>query len=232
MTAEIKYDIEMIDVDELKPHPDNYRHHGAEQINHIIASLQANGFYRNLVIAEDNTILAGHGVLIASKQIGHKKVPCRRIPIAPNSSQALRIVVGDNEIAKLGEVDDRKLTEILRQIDKEIEDGLAGTGFDKMQLANLVMVTRHADEIADFEAAKEWVGLPSYETKDETRREELLIEISFQSAADRDRFIKESGLKIATRMGERKWSTMWPFRERHDVGAVKFEGVEPVAAAQ
>lgn len=220
----------MIDVDALKPHPDNYRYHGAEQISHIVASLQANGFYRNLVIAEDNTILAGHGVLIASKQAGHTKVPCRRLPLKPTDPRALRVLAGDNEIAKLGEVDDRKLTEILRQIDKEVEEGLLGTGFDKMQLANLVMVTRHADEIADFEAAKEWVGLPSYDTKDDTRQQESILEISFLTPADRDRFIAETGIKISMRTGDRKWSTVWPFRERHDVGAVKFEGVAESAA--
>ena len=57
--------IETIDIEKLIPHPDNYKEHPDQQLDHIIRSIEDHGFYRNVVIAKDNTILAGHGVVLA-----------------------------------------------------------------------------------------------------------------------------------------------------------------------
>ena len=56
------YPVEQFSPDQLKPHPRNYRDHPQDQIDHLIQSIRENGFYRNVVVANDNTILAGHGV--------------------------------------------------------------------------------------------------------------------------------------------------------------------------
>ena len=63
----------MTSVEDLTPHPQNYRDHPQDQIAHIVRSIEEHGFYRNVVVAKDNTILAGHGVVQAAQQLGMKK---------------------------------------------------------------------------------------------------------------------------------------------------------------
>jgi hypothetical protein len=58
---------ELIAIKELKPHPRNYRSHPEDQLVHLVNSIKQHGFYRNVVVAKDNTILAGHGVVPSFK---------------------------------------------------------------------------------------------------------------------------------------------------------------------
>ena len=120
--------IETIEVGKLKPHQRNYKEHPEQQLEHIIKSIEEHGFYRNIVIAKDNTILAGHGVVQASKLMGKQKVPVIRLDIDSDSTQALKVLTSDNEIGNLAMVDDRQLSEVLKDIlDEELD--LTGTGF-------------------------------------------------------------------------------------------------------
>lgn len=210
---------ENISITELRPHPKNYRKHPADQIAHIQASIKEHGFYRNIVLANDRVILAGHGVYEACKDMGMKEVPCIVLDIASNSVQALKILSGDNEIGHLAEIDDRALTDILKEIKDIDPDGLLGTGYDAMMLANLVMVTRPVSEIKDFDAAAEWVGMPEY---DEGKKR-FMVSIYFETEEDRGLFMeKHSDVSIMTR-GAEIWSGWWPARERKDLKSVKFE---------
>jgi hypothetical protein len=227
----MNYKAEIVDLLSLKPHPQNYRHHGVDQLEHIVASIKTHGIYRNVVAAKDGTILAGHGVVEALKKMGEKKVPIIRLDVAADDTRALKVLTGDNEIARLGEIDDRQLTEILRYIGQNDEEALIGTGFDEMMLANLVYVTRPSNEIEDFDAAREWVGLPVYDDQDETRSTDIVLEIKFKNEEDRDRFVAERDMKIGSTRGGRKWATTWPYIERNDASSVRFESAESEPAS-
>lgn len=216
--------VELVQIADLKPHPKNYRGHGKDQLEHIAHSIRKNGFYRNVVTAADGTILAGHGVVEACKTIGIDVVPIVRLPVAPTSAQALKVLAGDNEISNLGEVNDRLLSDILMEIKiDDVDYGLLGTGFDPEQLANLVYVTRPQSEIKDFDAAREWVGLPAYDSDDPTKSDELAITIVFANAADRERYVAETNLQVRCKRGGKKWSTLWPYQEKNDRSSLKFE---------
>lgn len=211
------FSTETIDVSLLKKHPRNYRKHPEDQLSHIIESIRAHGFYRNVVIARDNTILAGHGVIEASKKIGMDRVPVFRLDIAPDDPLALKVLTGDNEISKLSEVDDRMLSEILKQIQDTSEEGLLGTGYDENMLAALAFVTRPASEIKNFSAAAEWVGMPEYEAGEKP----IQLVVTFRNQADREEFVRISELSI-TGKNAATWSTWWPERETDDVSAIRF----------
>jgi ParB family chromosome partitioning protein len=92
-----------VDIELLKPHPRNYRHHPPDQIEHLKASLREHGVYRNVVAARDWTILAGHGLVLAAKELGWKAISTAKLDIKPDSPRALKILAGDNEIAHLAE---------------------------------------------------------------------------------------------------------------------------------
>jgi len=215
--------VEYVDINSLIPHSNNYRVHTEDQLDHIKASVQKNGIYRNIIIARGNIILAGHGVVEACKQLGMETVPVVRIDIDPNSVQAKKILIGDNEISNLGQVDDRLLSEILLEI-KEIDVGeLLGTGFDELQLANLIYVTRPASEIADFNEAREWTGLPEYDEEMDPSLRDYLIEIRFKSKKDREKFVKEKDIEIKVRKSEHRWITEWPKLQKDHKSSIKFE---------
>ena len=108
--------IETVPINNLKPHPQNYKEHPENQLDHIIKSINEHGFYRNVVIAKDDTILAGHGVVMACIKMGKKEIPCIRLDIESDSTQALKVLTSDNEITNLAQVDDRQLSEILKEI--------------------------------------------------------------------------------------------------------------------
>jgi len=212
------YSVEIVAISELKPHPKNYRAHPADQLDHIAASIQQHGFYRNVVTARDGTILAGHGVVEAAMKAGIYHVPVIRLDLDPDETRALKVLTGDNEISKLAEVDDRALTEMLKRIKEEDEAGLLGTGLDEQTLAALVFVTRPESEVADKDAAKEWVGLPEY--KGEPGAEKLIL--NFKTHDEKLRCFALLGLD-PTDSPRGVW---WPKRERDDLASVRLEEAE------
>ena len=200
--------LKTVAIEELHPHPRNYRGHPEDQIAHLIQSIKQNGIYRNVIIAKDNTILAGHGVVLAAKQMGIAEIPVYFLDIEPDDTRALKILAGDNELGHLAEINDRMLTEILKEI-KDIDiDGLLGTGYDEKMLANLVYVTRPESEIKDFNEAAEWVGMPSYEFG----QDPLRLIVSFRNAEDRMKFARKVGFKLT----EKTKSVWWPPKEEED----------------
>lgn len=213
----LEFNSELVEIDELKPHPRNYRTHPDDQVEHLEHSIKEHGFYRNVVISSDGVILAGHGVVEAAKKIGMERIPTVRLKIKSDDPQALKVVVGDNDIARLASVNDRALTEMLKEV-KDLDLGLIGTGYDERMLASLVMVTRPASEIADHNEAAEWVGMPEYDTSPKTP---ILI-ISFRTKEDRQKFADEMGYNVT----DSTKSVWWPPREREDLKAVKFEAGE------
>ena len=210
--------VEIVLLSDLKPHPRNYRTHPPDQLAHIIRSIEEHGIYRNVVVARDYTILAGHGVVKALTQMGRTEVPVMRLPIDPDSPQALKVLAGDNEIGHLAEVDDRMFTEILKEI-KDLGE-LMGTGYDDMMLANLVYVTRPESEIADFDEAAAWAdaGMPEFANG----AAPFKLVVSFRSEADRAEFAEKFELRILKREAK-TWATWWPYRGPEDHSALRFE---------
>ena len=95
----------------LKPHQENYKKHPQDQLEHISKSIQENGIYRNIVISNDNVILAGHGVFEACKRLGFVKVPTLKINISSSDPRAIKLLISDNEISHLAEIDQIKLSD-------------------------------------------------------------------------------------------------------------------------
>lgn len=110
MIKKTEFETEMVSVEELRPHPRNYRKHPEDQIEHLVDSIKQNGFYRNVVIARDGTILAGHGVVEACIRLNTSEIPVIRLNREPDDPQSLKVLTGDNEIGHLGEIDDRILS--------------------------------------------------------------------------------------------------------------------------
>jgi len=218
---------EIVAIASLKPHPKNYRLHPPDQIEHLIQSMTEHGVYRNVVIAEDDTILAGHGVVDAATKMGWETIPAIRLPISSESVQALKVMAGDNGLGHLAEQDDRMFTELLKEIRDNDVTGLLGTGYDDNMLAGLLFITRDEDEIKDIDHAAHWVGMPDYEEGQKA----LQLVISFRTTEDRERFVAEYGIQVGKKES-RSWMTWWPYQERNDLASVRFEQMDSGAGYQ
>jgi site-specific DNA-methyltransferase (adenine-specific) len=107
---------------DLKPHPDNPNR---GDVNSIAESLEEFGQYRSIVATQDMTVLAGHHVLQAAKNIGLKKIRIEQVQCS--DAEAKRMMLADNRLADLGMgADLEQLLEVLQNLDGD----LAGTGFD------------------------------------------------------------------------------------------------------
>lgn len=214
-------DSERVWISDLTPHPRNYRTHPEDQIEHLKQSIKDHGLYRNVLIANDGTILAGHGVVQAAKELGMRKVSAVRLTVGPDHPMALKVMAADNSISNLSADDDRLLTDLLKQINED--DQLLGTGFDDKSLATYLMVTRNTDEIESMDVAAEWVGMPDFEG----HHNPPALRIEFTDEAGRETFINEHGgdLMFVYRK-QSTWSARWPASEhsRDDLVSVTFEG--------
>lgn len=71
--------VEFMETDTLIPYISNPKQHPTEQVLQIAASIQAFGFIDPIGIDEDNTIIEGHGRLLAAQKLGLKRVPVIRL---------------------------------------------------------------------------------------------------------------------------------------------------------
>src|SRR5262245_55581742 len=209
----VTWKAELVAVADLKPHPRNYRTHTDQQLAHIRHSLQEHGFYRNVITARDLTLLAGHGVVQAAKQLQLVMVPIIRLDLEPDDPRALKVLVGDNQIGQLAAIDDRELTDMLKAIHTSDLTDLLGTGYDAQQLAALVMVTRPASEIADFNAAEESLGLPSHDS--DALADSFKVMVHWETEADRQAFLALVQADGRHLFGTTKTRAIWwPLKER------------------
>ncbi len=113
--------IEQLAITALRPYERNSRTHSKDQINKVAASIKEFGFTNPVLIADDNTIIAGHGRVEAAKQLGLETVPVLRLAhLTPEQIKAY--VIADNALAELAGWDNSLLI-------GELED-LQLTGFD------------------------------------------------------------------------------------------------------
>lgn len=212
-----EFPLEMVPLAQLRPHPRNYQEHPADEIEHLRQSLREHGVYRNIVCARDYMLLAGHGVVKAAGLEGIPVLPVRRLDLDPFEPRAIRVLIGDNYIAHLSQIDDRALTELLKDLNQIDAHGLLGTGFDASMLAALVYTTRPSSEIQDKDEAVHWVGMPDYENPEAT----LKLIISFRTHEDRKRFADQVEIPLID-PDRPSLSVWWPPKAREDLSSLRF----------
>jgi len=129
--------LEMVALATLHPHPRNYQDHPDEELDHLVHSLKTHGWYKNVVIAQDDTLLAGHGVVKAALRAGWTHGPVRRLPYPSDHPEALKVLAGDNEIARLAIRNEPALTALIQELHTE-GIPLLGTGWDPAHLEALL----------------------------------------------------------------------------------------------
>ena len=62
--------IEILPVNALRPYPNNARTHSKKQVRQIADSISRFGFTNPVLISDDGEIIAGHGRVMAAKELG------------------------------------------------------------------------------------------------------------------------------------------------------------------
>ena len=70
--------IEQVAIEKLIPYANNARIHSDEQVAQLAGAIQLLGFRDPVEIDENNTILVGHGRVLAARKLDMDKVPCIR----------------------------------------------------------------------------------------------------------------------------------------------------------
>ena len=130
--------VEMWQVADLVPYAKNARQHPPEQIDQIAASMKRFGFTIPMLVAEDGTIIAGHGRLMAAAQLGLAEVP---VMVARGWSEEDRrlYTLADNRLAEIAEWDPEMLRIEIGELREDfgIED-MSLIGFSVEDLAEIL----------------------------------------------------------------------------------------------
>ena len=120
-------------LESLVPYARNPRTHSDEQVSQIAASIKEFGFTNPILLDGENGIIAGHGRLLAAKELGLEKVPC--IDLSHLTEEQKRAyVIADNKLALNAGWNEELLRLELTDL-KELGANLQLIGFDAMELA-------------------------------------------------------------------------------------------------
>lgn len=90
--------IRYVSVADLIPYAANSRTHSDEQVTQIAASIREFGFTNPILVNSENTIIAGHGRLMAAKKLGLDEVPAITLDHLTKAQQKA-LVIADNQLA-------------------------------------------------------------------------------------------------------------------------------------
>lgn len=117
-------------VDELRLDPRSPRKHTKKQIRQIARSIEAFGYNVPVLVDGSGQVLAGHGRLLACREIGWTKVPTICLDHL-SEAQARAFMIADNRLSESSTWDDQLLGEILRDLSAmELDFSIEATGFD------------------------------------------------------------------------------------------------------
>lgn len=120
-------------LDELVPYARNARTHSEAQVAEIAGSIREFGFTNPVLIAEDGTLIAGHGRVLAARKLGMETVPAIVLS-GLSESQRRALVISDNRIAiNAGWDEDLLALELSDLQEAGFDLGLTGFGDDELQ---------------------------------------------------------------------------------------------------
>lgn len=90
--------IEQRGIAELIPYAANSRTHSGEQVKQIAASIKEFGWTNPILVSDNNTIIAGHGRIMAAKELGMTNVPVIVLS-GLTEAQQKALVIADNKLA-------------------------------------------------------------------------------------------------------------------------------------
>jgi DNA modification methylase len=141
--------IEWLSVETLIPYAKNARTHSDEQVAQIAGSIKEFGFNNPVLVDKDNSVIAGHGRLMAARKLGMDKVPVVQLGHM-TEAQRKAYVLADNRIALNSGWDAGMLSLELQDLKDDID--LSLLGFDPDELDALLNPIEETEGLTDEDA--------------------------------------------------------------------------------
>jgi ParB-like chromosome segregation protein Spo0J len=129
-----KTEITFKKVNDLIPYINNSRTHDENQVLQIASSIKEFGFTNPILIDETNSIIAGHGRLMAAKKLNYDEVPTI-ILSGLSDTQKRAYIIADNKLALNAGWDNELLMLELDAL-KDADYDLDLTGFSADEINN------------------------------------------------------------------------------------------------
>lgn len=201
----------------LIPYARNSRVHTEEQVSQIAASIQEWGFTIPILIDEENTLIAGHGRLLAAQKLELEQVPTMTAT-GWSDAQKRAYVIADNKLTENSTWDEELLKVEIKQLEFD-NYNIENLGFGMDELATLFL----DKDFGETDAFEEWQDMPEYDNeKIEYYRS---IKVHFDNQEDIDEFTEKTGLKITddTRF------IRYPENVQEDLDAYRVTGTDDAA---
>src|SRR5256885_6341830 len=129
-TAARELRIDLRPAEELKPNPANPRLHSKKQIRQIANSIETFGFNVPVLVDAELNVIAGHGRLLACRELGWSEVPTLCLDhLTP--AQARAFAIADNRLTEIATWDDRLLAQELKELSLlRLDFNIEVTGFE------------------------------------------------------------------------------------------------------
>jgi ParB-like chromosome segregation protein Spo0J len=123
-------------VEDLIPYVNNSRKHSDEQVAQISASIKEFGWTNPILIDGTNSIIAGHGRLMAARKLRMDEVPTIELDHLTDT-QRKALVIADNKLALNADWDNTLLT---IELDELLKDGFALDilGFNEQEIKTIM----------------------------------------------------------------------------------------------
>lgn len=129
----VNQETRLVPIDSVMPHPRNVNEGDVGAIGQSIA---VNGFFGSIVVQRSSgQIVAGNHRWLAAQRAGASEIPATFIDV--DDDTALRILLADNRLTRLGRDDSQALADLLVEIQRE-QGSLDGTGYDAEALDELL----------------------------------------------------------------------------------------------
>lgn len=139
--------IEHRSVASLIPYANNARTHCDEQVAQIARSIEEFGFVNPVLVGSDDVIVAGHGRLMAAKQLGMDTVPVIVLGHL-TETQRRALVIADNQITANSGWDEELLKQELAELDA-LDFDLELMGFSDEELEGLLLLAEPEGQTDD-----------------------------------------------------------------------------------
>ena len=124
--------VQEVTLSQLRPYERNAKKHGPEQIEKLKASIKEFGFLTPCLIDSDFNLIAGHGRVMAAKELGMETVPCVFVE-GLTEEQRRAYILADNRLGELGEWDMELVYSELEELE-DLDFDIELTGFDMPEL--------------------------------------------------------------------------------------------------
>lgn len=137
------HNLEQAPLTSLRPYPNNARTHDVKQVRQIARSIERFGFTNPVLVADDLTIIAGHGRVEAANRLGLETVPIIRLShLSPEERRAY--ILADNKLA-LNAGWDQEMLAIELQGLADLNFDLSLTGFEVPEIDLIIGDAQNAN---------------------------------------------------------------------------------------